>query len=1038
MANMPGLKPTEKNASLISRGVYVNELPCAEVICASRSFGSPLPPASLLTIRCQIRDVELMPNSVLVTMARAPGGAGPIQVSPAMLDSSRHMDLTNALNMNFAAIDSAMSQSNARISKLEEGIRAIDMDTDTKLAQAARLNEAKIIEMMTAAAAETGAFASIVDAALQNLEARAGQALQVQQQAFERDIRILAEGMVAGYVDLRSRQKETADGQAAAQEVFADAGAASPPMPVPDGAPAALGPPAAQSFSISTPRAGGSDPWWQGLQQQQRQQQQPPQEQQPQPQPQQQREAEIRDLEQRLAALRAPPPDAAYVPGAPSGQRFAAPLPQPFALEWRRWDKKVDPTLEPTKPTSYATWHLKAVRWLDGGHATVAQLLQSVLLETAPLTPAKEEELAAKANVRHNLSEINRAIADGICETADSGVRRLSEALGRDRGLELYRHLHVQAKGLSPTLIQGMVDQFLRPHRCTSMVQLKDSLVTMRQLIRDLELQGHTFREPDLLMGLKGLLPQKELDAIEDLEFTGTLRDYESILTFIDRKVAQAHLRHVSEGNKRLNRVETEQNPQQHNPVDQDDVSDELTAALEYALNALGKAKGKGRGSKVGGGKGDKNGKGQGGKNGKGQGTGGGGGGAGGGGEGPPTSIAKNFTKGCWHCGAPGHTRSECRKFSAEMAKRKGLREVIEDDTNNQDETSRWYLGQLESEDDGKAVFALRRANRFSVLSEEEEEDEDVGVCGASDSACFCANLDTDGACEEKGAKTDSLDKMRVKNEGRTKSSDKNGIANLTVRKEENKDTDTSLLQSGLQPYHKVSDKQLEHESWMQTAAARRRIKNEQRMKSKRARFCDAFDCARCGPVPCSHAGAGLGLLQRDDEQPLVSEVVAPEPRSEAFVTIRALVDSGAEDTVAPPGALPGTMVPSAMSKAGRKYRAANGAPIDNIGQIMALFQDARGRECGMPFQVAAVERPLISVTQLADAGHEVFFGKQGGTIRHTASGRTIPLKREKGVYVLEMKVPKSKLMESVPSAAASAGAKGPEIAASGFTRPAR
>ena len=153
------------------------------------------------------------------------------------------------------------------------------------------------------------------------------------------------------------------------------------------------------------------------------------------------------------------------------------------------------------------------------------------------------KELADKAGVTHDLSAINRAIADGICETADHGVRRLSEALGRDRGLELYRHIHVQAKGLSPTLIQGMVGQFLRPTRCSTLVQLKDALVTMRQLIRDLELQGHNFREPDLLMGLKGLLPNKELEAIEDLEFTGTLQKYESTLTLVDRRAAQAHPR---------------------------------------------------------------------------------------------------------------------------------------------------------------------------------------------------------------------------------------------------------------------------------------------------------------------------------------------------------------------------------------------------------------------------------------------------------------------------------------------------------------
>ena len=79
-----------------------------------------------------------------------------------------------------------------------------------------------------------------------------------------------------------------------------------------------------------------------------------------------------------------------------------------------------------------------------------------------------------------------------------------------------------------------------------------------------------------------------------------------------------------------------------------------------------------------------------------------------------------------------------------------------------------------------------------------------------------------------------------------------------------------------------------------------------------------------------------------------------------------------------------------------------------------------------MPFQIAAVERPLISVTQLGDSGHETVMGKNGGTIVHTATGRRIPLKRENGVYILEMRVPKGKGKQEEMS----------ESAASGFTRP--
>eukprot|EP00974_Lingulodinium_polyedra_P025971 2507568-Lingulodinium_polyedra.AAC.1 len=71
----------------------------------------------------------------------------------------------------------------------------------------------------------------------------------------------------------------------------------------------------------------------------------------------------------------------------------------------------------------------------------------------------------------------------------------------------------------------------------------------------------------------------------------------------------------------------------------------------------------------------------------------------------------------------------------------------------------------------------------------------------------------------------------------------------------------------------------------------------------------------------------------------------------------------------------------------------------------MVHFADAEGRACGMAFQIAKVERPLISVARLTATGHKVSFEKSGGRILHEASGRVLPLKREGGVYILEMRV---------------------------------
>ena len=124
-------------------------------------------------------------------------------------------------------------------------------------------------------------------------------------------------------------------------------------------------------------------------------------------------------------------------------------------------------------------------------------------------------------------------------------------------------------------------------------------------------------------------------------------------------------------------------------------------------------------------------------------------------------------------------------------------------------------------------------------------------------------------------------------------------------------------------------------------------------------------------------------------------------------MVVKAVVDSGAEDTVTPPDLFAGEVVPSPMSTEGRRYRAANGTRIPNLGQMMVLFEDAAGRACGMPFQVAPVERPLVSVSRLAQTGHKVIFEEDAGSILHVATGRTMPLKREGGVYILELQVPR-------------------------------
>ena len=140
-----------------------------------------------------------------------------------------------------------------------------------------------------------------------------------------------------------------------------------------------------------------------------------------------------------------------------------------------------------------------------------------------------------------------------------------------------------------------------------------------------------------------------------------------------------------------------------------------------------------------------------------------------------------------------------------------------------------------------------------------------------------------------------------------------------------------------------------------------------------------------------------LGVLQREEA------IVAAIARYPVGGVVEAVVDSGAEESVAPPGFFAAAVVPSPMSRAGFRYRAANGSRIKNVGQQRVAFTTSEGHHAVMPFQVAEVERPLISVAQLTSAGHRVVLGDAGGQIVHEKSGRTIELVRRGDVYLLMM-----------------------------------
>jgi hypothetical protein len=158
------------------------------------------------------------------------------------------------------------------------------------------------------------------------------------------------------------------------------------------------------------------------------------------------------------------------------------------------------------------------------------------------------------------------------------------------------------------------------------------------------------------------------------------------------------------------------------------------------------------------------------------------------------------------------------------------------------------------------------------------------------------------------------------------------------------------------------------------------------------------YAAASARGVPTQNSFAALNVLTDDAEVLLAA--VSGDVRGRV---IEAVVDSGAVHSVTPPGVFPGPTVSSPWSRAGRGYRAANGTGIKNLGQVAVRFCTAEGDRCAIPFQVAEVDQPLLSVAHLTSAGNRVELGHASGRVVNLTTGRAIALERRGGVYIMRM-----------------------------------
>jgi len=128
--------------------------------------------------------------------------------------------------------------------------------------------------------------------------------------------------------------------------------------------------------------------------------------------------------------------------------------------------------------------------------------------------------------------------------------------------------------------------------------------------------------------------------------------------------------------------------------------------------------------------------------------------------------------------------------------------------------------------------------------------------------------------------------------------------------------------------------------------------------------------------------------------------------RKTGVQTVRTVVDSGASESVTPPGVFADPVVPSPMSLAGQSYTSANGGEIPNLGRTTVHFRTSEGHKVGMHFQVGeGLTQPLVSVAGLVDSGNRVSFDKTGGWIQQVSTGRRIRIPRVGNTFYWDMKV---------------------------------
>jgi hypothetical protein len=150
-------------------------------------------------------------------------------------------------------------------------------------------------------------------------------------------------------------------------------------------------------------------------------------------------------------------------------------------------------------------------------------------------------------------------------------------------------------------------------------------------------------------------------------------------------------------------------------------------------------------------------------------------------------------------------------------------------------------------------------------------------------------------------------------------------------------------------------------------------------------------------------AGASLQSLRA-----VYPEGVNSVSQSVDWEEIELAVDSGATETVVGEDMLLSVQTTEGEAfKRGVEYEVASGTTIPNLGEKCFVAVAEEGQRKKMRAQVCAVNKALLSVSRMVQAGNRVVFEQSGSYVEDLHSGEKMYIVEKGGMYMLNMWVEK-------------------------------